>query len=104
MTTSMVAVFGALSIALGYGTGGDARQPMGVAVIGGLIFPRLLTLYVTPVFKVCKPELPCPDCGKPTVLFGFARLRKLIVDGIPQRNALRRVRCKNCEKTLSLLS
>jgi len=49
--------------------------------------------------EFCELDLACPDCGKPTVLFGFSRLRKLIVDGMIQRIELRRVRCKNCGKT-----
>ncbi|MEO7726044.1 MAG: efflux RND transporter permease subunit [Burkholderiales bacterium] len=52
MMTTMAAIFATLPIAMGLGAGAETRRPLGIAVVGGLVFSQFLTLYVTPVFYV----------------------------------------------------
>src|SRR5262249_14129590 len=55
--TTMAALLGALPLAMGFGSGGELRRPLGIAIVGGLIFSQMLTLYTTPVVYLCLDRL-----------------------------------------------
>jgi HAE1 family hydrophobic/amphiphilic exporter-1 len=70
MMTTMAALMGTLPIALGFGAGAESRRPLGLAVVGGLLFSQLVTLYLTPVFYTFMESL-----------LGWSRRRRMHAEG-----------------------
>jgi HAE1 family hydrophobic/amphiphilic exporter-1 len=64
MMTTMAALMGTIPIALGFGAGAESRRPLGLAVVGGLLFSQTLTLFVTPVFYVYMDKLRKKPSGE----------------------------------------
>ncbi len=72
MMTTAAAIMGGLPIALGLGAGAELRQPLGVAVVGGLVTSQLLTLYITPVIYLSLED------AKRAVLRWFGRAQAMV--------------------------
>jgi multidrug efflux pump subunit AcrB len=64
LMTTMAALFGALPLAIGFGTGAELRRPLGIAIVGGLLLSQLLTLYTTPVVYLYLDRLRAQGSGK----------------------------------------
>jgi multidrug efflux pump len=72
LMTTMAALFGALPLAFGTGTGSELRRPLGITIVGGLIVSQLLTLYTTPVVYLTLDRLRLRVLGKPRDTFNPA--------------------------------
>jgi multidrug efflux pump len=67
LMTTMAALFGALPLAFGTGTGSELRRPLGITIVGGLIVSQMLTLYTTPVVYLLFDRLGLRFRGKQAV-------------------------------------
>jgi HAE1 family hydrophobic/amphiphilic exporter-1 len=81
MMTTFAGIFGILPIALGTGAGAELRQPLGVAVVGGLVFSQLLTLYITPVIYIYMERLRRRFGGRGGVPAKVAEIRPFVHAG-----------------------
>jgi HAE1 family hydrophobic/amphiphilic exporter-1 len=78
MMTTMAALLGTLPIAIGAGAGGEARRPLGLAVVGGLVVSQVLTLYITPVIYLYLERFQS----------GWSRKKKARTEALPQPESI----------------
>ena len=73
LMTTLAALFGAIPLAIGSGDGAELRQPLGIAIVGGLILSQILTLYTTPVVFVMLDKLRKTPAAAPQACLDAAR-------------------------------
>ena len=78
MMTTMAALMGTLPIAIGFGAGAESRRGLGLAVVGGLVFSQIVTLYLTPVYYIYLDKLQAK--------FRRRQVRKELAANIPDRD------------------
>jgi len=81
LMTTMAALFGGLPLALGSGVGSELRKPLGIAIVGGLIFSQALTLYTTPVIYLAFEKLGAKLRRKKAPSVAVARLAEGAAEG-----------------------